>query len=64
VYPPLNGGGTGFKAVKEDMLTVILRVAAAMVKQRRRQWSHWYRGRGNGGNGAIGIVKGADPNGK
>jgi len=28
------------------MLTVILRVVAAMVKQRRRQWSHWYCGRG------------------
>jgi hypothetical protein len=27
------------------MLRVILRVVAAMVKQRRRQWSHWYCGR-------------------
>jgi hypothetical protein len=32
------------------MLPVILRVVAAMVKQRRRQWSHWYCGSGKVGS--------------
>jgi hypothetical protein len=36
-----------FKAVKEEMLTMILRVVAAMMKQ-KSQWNHWYRGRPEG----------------